>query len=125
MSIETLEEKVDRLEHYIHQLRDYIVAPDRFILWDWSMSHRLNQKEIRDLVSLSKEFDRRMQESDEEQYPSLEEFRSRIGEIVYTGERDGITVVVNDLFLISFLNGLVSMGPFKTLTGYYLKFLNE
>lgn len=124
MSNETLEEKVDRLEHYIHQLRDYIVAPDRFALWDWSMSNRLNQTEIRNLISLAKELDRQMEESDEKDYLTLDELKSRIEEITYKGEREGFIIDVNKLFLKSFLQNLSKMGPFKTFTGYYLELLN-
>lgn len=125
MSNETLEEKVDRLESYIHQLRDYIVAPDQFALWDWSMSHRLNRSEIRGLIDLAKEFDSKMKEEKEENYPSLEEFKSRIEKIVYNGEREGFTIVVTHLFLTSFLQNLAKMGPCKTLTGHYLGLLNR
>lgn len=124
MSNETLEEKVDRLEHYIHQLRDYIVAPDRFALWDWSMSNRLNQTEIRGLISLAKELDTKMSEMDEEDYPTLDELKSKIEEITYEGEREGFIIEVNELFLKSFLQNLSKMGPFKTFTEHFLGILD-
>lgn len=123
MSFETNEERIQRLEYYIHQLRDYIVAPEKFLLWDWSISQRLNQGEIRSLISLAKDFDQKMKDSTEDQYPSLESFCLRIKELVYQGDRDGITIFVDNLFLKGFLNGLVSMGLFKTLTDHYLKYI--
>lgn len=37
MNQETVEERLDRLEYYIHLLRRYtLIDPDRFILWDCS-----------------------------------------------------------------------------------------
>lgn len=124
-SNETLEEKVERLEYYIHQLRDYIVAPDRFRLWDWSMSHRLNQVETRGLIDLAKEFNQKMKEISEEDYSTIDELKSRVSDIVYQDSREGFQVIVDNTFLTQYLEALVQFGPFKIFTTYYLGILKN
>ena len=117
---------MERLEYYIHRLRDCIYAKDRFYIWDWAMAYRLNQEEIEGLIYLAKEFEQTMREqTDPSVYPPLEELRSRMKGIVYTGQREHYIVNVTDEFIAQFLKNLKRMGPFRTFTRHYLTEIKE
>lgn len=56
----SLEEKIDRLEYYIDLLRDYIVDQEKFILWEWAISNRLNRDEVRSIIEIPKVYNQRI-----------------------------------------------------------------
>ncbi|WP_148302498.1 DUF1878 family protein [Caldalkalibacillus mannanilyticus] len=42
---ETLEQKVERLEYYINLLREFSLDPETYVLWDWIIAERLDEKQ--------------------------------------------------------------------------------
>lgn len=112
---ESLEEKVERLEYYIDLLRDFIVDQEHFMLWDWAISNRLNQHQVRSIIDFSKSFNEQIKTSGTQ--PELIEYTKGIQTILQV--RSDLNV--NEKFTIQLLKRISNMGIFAPLTSHYLK----
>ncbi|GAC44013.1 DUF1878 family protein [Paenibacillus popilliae] len=120
---ETMKERIDRLEYYIHVLKNYIsVDRERFLLWDWAVSQRLNEQEFNNITDYLKSIANKMEESDcEDDYPTIEQFVAKINNMVYQELRDSRKIIVDRIFFEGLFNGLIRIGKdkFDKLITYY------
>ncbi|GAC42569.1 DUF1878 family protein [Paenibacillus popilliae] len=127
MNQELLEERVERLEYYINLLRNctFVIESDnleRFMLWDWVMSHRLNRQEVDSILDYVKSIAKQMKESDhEDDYPTVEQFATTIKSMVYQELRDDQKIIVDRGFFMGLFHGLLRIGKYKfeKLVTYY------
>lgn len=81
----SLEEKIDKLKYYIDLLRDYIVDQEKFILWEWAISNRLNRDEVRSIIEIPKVYNQRIKEAaNDQENPKFFEFISEIDKVLVT-----------------------------------------
>jgi len=64
---EDLTKKVERLEFYIHLLRDFSLDPEAFVLWDYIMTEELDREQAEQLMDILRKHKRLVCEADESQ----------------------------------------------------------
>ncbi|MCP3776576.1 hypothetical protein NLX71_25355 [Paenibacillus sp. MZ04-78.2] len=62
-----LEQKVAQLEFYINLLREFTVAPEAFVLWDFIMSEQLNEQQTDEMMKVFSKHVRVLRDLDEKQ----------------------------------------------------------
>ena len=67
MKNEDLTKKVERLEFYIHLLRDFSVDPEAYVLWDYIMTEEIDEEQAEQLMDILKKHKRLICEADESQ----------------------------------------------------------
>lgn len=67
MKNEDLIKKVERLEFYIHLLRDFSLDPEAFVLWDYIMTEELDREQAEQLIDILRKYKRLVYEVDESQ----------------------------------------------------------
>ncbi|KGX85788.1 hypothetical protein [Pontibacillus litoralis] len=53
-NVETQEERIDRLELYVHLLRQLIIDQEEYSLWDWVMVNQLNNQQLHSIQQILK-----------------------------------------------------------------------
>ncbi|MBZ9626017.1 DUF1878 family protein [Clostridium sp. FP2] len=113
---ESPEEKVERIEYYINLMRDYVLDTEKFQFWDWAMSKRLNEFEVRKIIDITKIYNNKLYE---EKTPDFEEYCSKIKNILNWANRPDYKEPVNESFIISML-GCLKKLMFRNLIDFFL-----
>ncbi|GGO05894.1 DUF1878 family protein [Saccharibacillus kuerlensis] len=61
-----LEERVDRMEFYLSLMRDMVVDPESYALWDYIMSEELNEEQANQMLSILKKHHAKLQPGESE-----------------------------------------------------------
>lgn len=117
MNKEPIEEKVERLEYYINLMRDYALDPETFRFWDWVISKKLNQEEVRNIIDITKNFNEKYRNNEDIKF---EEYLIKIKEILKWKNREEYIEPINEFFMKNMLNSLKNL-MFKNTIDYLLK----
>lgn len=78
MRDENLVKKVERLEFYIHLLRDFSVEPEAFVLWDYVMTEELDGEQTNQLMNILRKHKSLICEVDENIEPYSNEIEAEL-----------------------------------------------
>ncbi|WP_281884446.1 hypothetical protein [Paenibacillus sp. YYML68] len=111
---ESLEEKVERLELYVHLLRDIALEPEQYRLWDWIIVHGLNGEQYKQIKAILKKHVLLLGSLKDGEEPSFEEISSELMKVLSPSE-----YLANERGVMQLLRNAVKMTPFESLQ-YYL-----
>lgn len=110
--VETQEERIDRLELYVHLLRQLIIDQEEYSLWDWAMVNQLNNQQLHSIQQILKKSVLSLMNDD--QTISFEELSKDLKEVLKT-----TNFPADDKAVRLLLNKAVKMPAYKKLQ-YYL-----
>ncbi|MGK5511363.1 DUF1878 family protein [Brevibacillus formosus] len=116
MANETLEQKVERLEFYVHLLREFAVDPETFVLWDWIMAEGLTEKTAQQILNALRNHHRSLIKAEEsaQNEPILDELLVDLRLIFSTDGR-----VASDEKLMQIVKRASKMPIFPHLKKYF------
>ncbi|WP_458121628.1 DUF1878 family protein [Paenibacillus sp. Z6-24] len=61
MQYKSFEERVIRMEYYLSLMRDMVIDPEAYALWDYIMSEELNEEQANRMISLLRKYHAQLQ----------------------------------------------------------------
>lgn len=112
-TLETQEERIDRLELYVHLLRQLVIDQEEYSLWDWAMVNQLNNQQLHSIQQILKNSVLCLMNDEHKTIP-FEEVSRDLKEVLKTADCPNDDDAVKLL-----LNKAVKMTPYRRLQ-YYL-----
>lgn len=110
---ETQEERIDRLELYVHLLRQFIIDQEEYSLWEWVMINNLNNEQLHGIQQILKK-NVLILMNDKESAVPFEELSKDLKKVLKT-----IDFSANDEAVKLLLSKAVKMPAYRILQ-YYL-----